>query len=350
MPSPLLIGDLTMIGTELLKGQGLGNQLFCYVTTRCIAKREQTDFAILNREIFANNIHSNKGMYFMDLDCGVEAEKENFQRIYHEKEERIYCGNSMHDLTHGCYITGCDETLMEQFDDTLLYGNLQAEEYFLPYREDIKKWLRVKPEYDCQDYARENLCIINIRGGEYAGEACLFLRRKYWLDAMKAMKKERSDMEFMVVTDDVEAARRILPEVKAFHFDLAGDYTVIKNAYYLILSNSTFAFFPAFTSENLKKCIAPKYWARHNVSDGYWASEQNIYELFTYMDRKGRLFTAKECREELIAYCEKKKLKERIGKQLKGWSLTVAKWNVKRLWMQFMAGRAVRSFKRRIFR
>ena len=48
----------------------------------------------------------------------------------------------------------------------------------------------------------------------------------------------------MVVTDDIAAANRILPEVKAYHFDLAGDYTVIKNAYYLILSNSTFCIFP----------------------------------------------------------------------------------------------------------
>ena len=80
----------------------------------------------------------------------------------------------------------------------------------------------------------------------------------------------------MTVTDDLAAAKRILPEVKAYHFDLAGDYTAIKNAYYLILSNSTFAFFPAFTSDTVQYIIAPKYWARHNVSDGYWASEHHL--------------------------------------------------------------------------
>ena len=47
-----------MIGTELLKGQGLGNQLFCYVTTRCIAKERDEEFAILGGETLANNIHS----------------------------------------------------------------------------------------------------------------------------------------------------------------------------------------------------------------------------------------------------------------------------------------------------
>ena len=38
------------------------------------------------------------------------------------------------------------------------------------------------------------------------------------------------------------------------------------------------------------------------MSDGYWASEQNIYAGWHYMDRKGRVFTAQECKEELAAY------------------------------------------------
>ena len=52
--------DTPIIATELLKGQGLGNQLFCYVTTRALAFDKGYDFCILNRGILANNIHSNK--------------------------------------------------------------------------------------------------------------------------------------------------------------------------------------------------------------------------------------------------------------------------------------------------
>ena len=109
-------------------------------------------------------------------------------------------------------------------------------------------------------------------------------------------------MEFMIVTDDVEAAGKMLPGIEAHHFDIGKDYVTLKNAHYLLLSNSSFALFPAHTSETLRFAIAPKYWARHNVSDGYWASEQNIYSLFHYMDRKGRLFSADECRRELEEY------------------------------------------------
>lgn len=337
-----------VIATELLNGQGLGNQLFCYVTTRALAYDKNYDFCILNREILANNIHSNKGMYFMDIDCGLELSKDDFQNVYHEKEDRIFLGNSIHDIEHGCYITGVDDRLLQLTDTTLLYGNMQDPAYFAKYKAQIKEWLRVKPEYDSMKYARENLCIINLRGGEYTSNPELFLKRSYWLKAMKHMKQIRNDMEFMIVTDDLDAAKRILPEVPAYHFDLAGDYTTIKNAQYLILSNSTFAFFPAFTSETVKKIIAPKYWARHNVSDGYWASEQNIYDEFTYMDRKGRLFTAKECRKELDAYKKTSKNYEKIGKRLTGFSYPVAKIQAKFFVYQDLFVRALRSLKRRV--
>ena len=337
-----------IIATELLQGQGLGNQLFCYVTTRCLALELGWDFSILNREILANNIHSNKGMYFMDIDCGLDVDKSCFHTVYHEKEDRIFIGNSIHDIEHGCYITGADEKLLKFAESTLVYGNLQDESYFGKYKEQIKEWMKVRPEYDCMDYSRENLCIINIRGGEYTSSPELFLRRKYWTDAMKAMRDIRSDMEFMVVTDDLEAAGRILPEVEAHHFDLAGDYTVIKNAHYLILSNSSFAFFPAFTSETVKYIIAPKYWARHNVSDGYWASEQNLYSDFHYMDRKGRIFTADECRRELEQYQAESEHYKKIGKPLEGVALKKARLHAKWLIYRDLFIRMLRSAKRRL--
>lgn len=293
-----------MIGTEFLKGQGLGNQLFCYVTARMAAEEKGYDFGTAGQEQFAVNIHSDRGMYFMDVDLGhviSQEEKKNFH-IYQEAETRLFIGNSRHDIEHGCYISGRDEALMDVEDNTLIYGNMQDESYFIGQLDKVKQWLKVKPEYDSYEYSRENLCIINMRGGEYTGSPELYIDKSYWIHGIKEMKKIRPDMEFMIVTDDVEAAGKMLPGIEAHHFDMGKDYVTLKNAHYLLLSNSSFACLPAHTSETLKFAIAPKYWARHNVSDGYWASEQNIYSLYHYMDRKGRLFTADECRRELQEY------------------------------------------------
>lgn len=336
-----------VIATELLKGQGLGNQLFCYVTVRCLALGKGYGFSILNRGILTSTLCGGREMCFMEPDCGLDLPREAFATIYHEKDERLYIGNSSHDIHHGCYVAGADGQLFEIQGSALIYGNMQAEAYFGNYKEEIRKWLKVKPEYDCMEYSKENLCIINIRGGEYSSNPELFLRRKYWLDAMDAMRRKRRDMEFLTITDDVGAARRVLPEIPAYHFALSKDYSIIKNARYLILSNSTFAFFPAYTSETVEYIIAPKYWARHNVSDGYWASEQNIYSDFHYMDRNGRLFTADECRRELAQYQLRSRKRQRVGKKLSGAGLLAANVRSRRILYQDWFVRALRSLQRR---
>lgn len=291
-----------MIGTELLKGQGLGNQLFCYVTTRCIAMERGIEFSILGSETMANNIHSDCGLYFMDLDFGKVADKQEFQGTYYEKDDRIYTGASKHDSTHGTYVTGTDWGMFKTEDNMLLFGNMQAEDYYIRYREQIKEWLKVKEEYDCYDYCKDNLCVLHLRCSDYMDSPELFLQKKYWIHGMKAMKKVNPSMEFMIITNDVEAANKFLPGIPAYNFNLAKDYAIIKNAKYLLLANSSFTYFPAFTSDTVQYILAPKYWARHNVSDGYWASEQNIYSGWHYMDRKGKVFTDLECREELAQY------------------------------------------------
>jgi len=99
-------------------------------------------------------------------------------------------------------------------------------------------------------------------------------------------------------------AKRLLPELQenVYHFDVGRDYATIKNAKWLILSNSSFAYFPALTNEVANLIIAPKYWARHNVSDGYWATGCNLYRGFVYMDRQGNLQSYDECKREFELY------------------------------------------------
>ena len=337
-----------MIGTQLLKGQGLGNQLFCYVTARCIAKERGEVFAILGGDTLANNIHSNCGLYFMDLDLGKEAKTEDFGNIYREKEDRLFLGNSRHDLQHGVYIAEADEEMYGVPENTLLMGNMQSEAYFLKYREEIKEWLKVKPEYDCYEYSRENLCVLHLRCSDYMDCPELFLQKSYWLKGIENMRKINPDMEFMIITNDVKEAGKILPGIPAYNFDLAKDYSIIKNAVYLLLSNSSFTYFPAFTSETVKFVIAPKYWARHNVSDGYWSSEQNIYTGFHYQDRRGRLFTAEECRKELHRYKETSPKYRRLNQRPEGIRLLAMRWQSRVRYNRYRLQRIGRSIKRRL--
>lgn len=339
-----------MTGTELLRGQGLGNQLFCYVTARAIAKENGYEFGICGADTLVHNIHDNSGMYFMDIDMGhiiTEEEKARMQ-VYEDNDVRLYLGNSRHDMTHGAYISGPDPHIHEVPDNTLIMGNMQDESYFDRYRDEIKtSWLKVKPEYDSHEFTRDNLCIIHLRCGDYSNSPELWLDRRYWVHGIRAMRKIRPDMEFLAVTDDVEAAHKILPEIRAVTNDIGKDYVTIKNARYLLLGNSSFAVFPAMTSDTLLYAIAPKYWARHNVSDGYWASEQNIYSFLHYMDRKGRIFTPDECRAELSQYKEKSRTYARRGQRPSGFRLRCQKLRAKWIYFVYMFRKAYRSLERR---
>lgn len=338
--------EIIMIGTRFLKGQGLGNQLFCYVSTRCIALDNGCAFGSAGQEEFANNIHSHEGMYFMNIELGGELERTDVEYKYiYENEERILMPTSKHDRTIGCYVSGADPKLMESIpDDTIIYGNLQSEKYFLKHKAEIKEWLAIRPEFINLKYSKDDLCILNMRGGEYVGNNELYLRKKYWVNAMNYMRHLVPDMNFIIITEDVKAAKAMFPDMEAYHLGVGEDYAVLHFAKYLILSNSSFAFWPVFTSDNAKFIIAPKYWARHNYSDGYWASEQNIYTGWNYMDRRGSVYSAEECRAELSEY---KKLNwEKLNYPNRNfiWSIKIVVYDVRQLLY-----RIVRKAKRQVF-
>jgi len=285
-----------MIATEILKGQGLGNQLFCYITTRCIALDRKLSFGIKDTGWLGDKRYNSSGVYWLNLDLGDPVP--DGLKIYEEKCIRKITDSCWHDSVIGCDIRDYDEDLVNVDDDTLIFGIMQHEKYFIHHKDRIWQWLKVKEEFDCLDFSNENTCILNFRGGEYVGFSELYLQREYWINAMDNMKRLNPKMDFIIITDDVSAANQMLPEIAAYHFDVGKDYSIIKNAHYLIVSNSSFSFFPSFTSQTLKFAIAPKYWARHNISDGYWSTRQNIYSHFFYQDKTGKLFSPKECNDQ----------------------------------------------------
>ncbi len=336
-----------MIGTEFIPGFGLGNQLLLFITARSIADQKGCEFGCVNPAQVGNVFHSQKGMYFMDIDLGKEIlpEEKTQYTLFYEQDDRLYMGNSEHDINNGCYISGVDPKLFDIEDQTIIYGNCQAEAYF--NRDKLKNWLKVKPEYESHEYTADDLCIINMRGGEYTDCPELYLDRKYWLHAIRNMKKVNPKMRFMIITEDEEAARKVLPEYECHHFDMGKDFVTIKNARYLILSNSSFAITPVLLSEELKYAIAPKYWARHNISDGFWSSEQNIYSFLHYQDRSGHLFTAEECRQELALYKETSSLYHHRNIRPGKVRLLFQKIRSRMIYAAFYIRKIIRSLERR---
>lgn len=289
-----------LIITEMYNGQGLGNQLACYVTTRTIALDKGYDFGIMHPEKF-------KGVNFFNLNFGKKVIGGKGQEggppkklpegiNYYYNEKKI-----IHPI-NGSDIRLYDKNLIKIFPNTKIDGMMQDEKYFEHRKNEIKEWLKVKKEYECYNYSNEKTCVINFRGGEYARHKDLYLNKKYWSDAVNNMLKINKNFKFVVITDDTSEAKKFFPNYDVFHFNITKDYVIIKNAYYLILSNSSFAWFPAWLSENLKYCITPKYWAGHNISDGYWSCGYNITKGWMYQDRDGKLSDYTACVKEFEEY------------------------------------------------
>jgi len=296
-----------MIVTEIYNGQGLGNQLACYVTTRVVAKDLGYDFGIMNP-------HKFKCLDFMDLDFGLPVVggsgpeggppnilPEGIQ--YYFKEKWWY-------LPNGSNVTIDDPNLELILNNTKIDGIFQSENRIIHRKNEIKEWLKIKTEKDCYEYSDPNICIINYRGGEYASVGHFHLNGKYWDDAIARMLSINPNFRFVVITDDVERASRQFPNFEVKHFDIAKDFTIIKNAYYLILSNSSFPYFATLLSDTVKYILAPKYWGRYNISDGYWSCGYNIFRNHNYFDREGNLFTYDECVREFEEYKKRTRIYE----------------------------------------
>jgi hypothetical protein len=289
-----------MVVTEIYNGQGLGNQLACYVTTRVLALDKGFDFGIMNPYKF-------KCLDFMKLDFGLEVTggsspfegappitlPNGIVNYFREKDIRHLNGSDIR-------IDDCRLNLIE--DNTKLDGVFQSETQIIHRKEEIKEWLKVNPEADCYDFSNENICVINFRGGEYAGIPNFYLNSNYWNNAVGRMLEINPNFEFVVITDDINRAKGVFPNFKVLHFNIGTDYSIIKNAHYLILSNSSFPYFATLTSETIKYILAPKYWGRHNISDGYWSCGYNIYQNYNYIDRDNNLFTFEECVNEFENY------------------------------------------------
>ena len=276
-----------MIATELLEGGGLGNQLFWFSTIRAIAKKTNQEYAILNRKKF-------KGQNFLEIDYG--SDNEYFPYRYDEKKILNHYGKD---------VSPMDEEMFNVKDGTRLYGTMQSLRYFDGIsRDEIQSWIRYKDGKQLLPIPND-ICIIHIRGGDFRMAGNTLLTQKYYQDSMTFMQSKNPDMKFFVVTDDPIFAWSLLKipiigsstvaeidEFQASHhigMKIDQDYKLLNSAQNVILSNSSFGFWPVFTSIYAKNVVAPAYWAAHNYDEPFWSTNDMRVENWNYIDKRGNI-------------------------------------------------------------
>lgn len=281
-----------MITSEIYNGQGFGNQLWTYATVRCLALKHNFEFSILSADRF-------KGASFMNLPFGAlgSLHSANMPKERYLNGTKYYIReNLIRENEFGFDISGPDLRLLNLKDNTFIDGNMQSLTYIKDFQREIQNWFHTPGEsFDG--------CVINFRGGEYKGISNVFLPREYYLKAISMMKETEPNMKFMVVTDDEKKAREYFPEypivssggVKIYFrkiyksppSNLIGrDFTILQNSKYLILSNSSFSWWGAWSNRTVQRVIAPKYWASHNVSSGFWSTQDIAETSWEWISRE----------------------------------------------------------------
>jgi hypothetical protein len=276
-----------MIITRIHEGQGLGNQLWCYTVCRSIADELKMPFMILGQENF-------KATEFLDVNFNskkVDTSNQNQDfNLFHE--QRFY--DKEMDYTASCY----DKRVENLSLNTEIEGLFQSERYFYGDLDRIKEYVQIKDEYRNLVNISSNTCTLNIRGGEYKRYKKFNLPKSYWVSAMNNMKNVYGVRRFQIVTDDHKYARTLFPNIEIIQEGVAESYIALHNSSYLIVSNSTFSYFPIKTKSVDPIVIAPKYFARFNDSCNKWASPANIYKKWLWQDRNGEMQTYEECINE----------------------------------------------------
>jgi len=290
-----------------------------YAVCRTIAEEKGYEWGINSSP--SHDYHKGMNqMQFMDVDFGKPVE--GIINQYHEPWKTHQHGNNNVNI---CML---NPSLYDIEDNTILLGDngaaggiYQSEDYILHKKDEILQWFNIKDEYKKQ-YDEiltnngitldENLCVINFRGGEYRLPKMIrdvMARKKYWADAINHMKEKNPNMEFLIISDDPQFAKTYMPfDIPAMHVGIGFDFYVVNQAKWLILSNSSFGWWCGWLNTTTNFIIAPKYWARHNVSDGYWSTGDAYTTRFTYLDREGNLVDYETCKVQALEYYKEKKI------------------------------------------
>jgi len=293
----------------------LGNHMWQYAVCRTIAEKLGYKWGI-NSSPTHDYFNGSNQMEFMNVDFGKPIE--GITNEFHETWKTIQ-------HVDGVNITMLDKELYNIKDNSIMLGAngalggiYQSEDYLIERKEDIEKWFEIKNDYAERYDAKlaefgitldDNTCVINFRGGEYRNIPNVLVRKEYWRDAVNHMLSLNPNMKFILITDDIQCANAFMPfPMQAHHVDVGFDFYAVNQAKWVIISNSSFGWWCAWLNKKANKIIAPKYWSRHNVSDGYWATGDAYTSCFHYMDRDGIVYDYETCKNEAINYYKTKNI------------------------------------------
>ncbi len=273
-----------MILIEFHEGQGLGNQLWLYSAARVLADFKNCDLYIENEFLF-------KGKNFLK----IKYKSSKYIPKNLKKNLVVYNEPFFYDSLFKTFITFYDNNFFKINKCTVLRGLFQSEKYLRGVNNNIESIIQFKsnPQGGLKKLDH-NICVINLRGGEFKRHKDLILPLVYWQKAILYMKSKKNISKFIAVTDDKFYAKEMFPDFDIISNNVELCFKYLTLAKYLIVSNSSFSYFPIAMNRNKPFVIAPHNWARFNNPLNLWIAPCNFYKKWYWMNIKGRLFKYSE--------------------------------------------------------
>lgn len=312
-----------VIVTKFYKGQGLGNQLWVYAVLRSLAWEKNFSFGI---ESYSNYKLKN----FLPLDRGLRVIGFPHERPYGLwtlGTPRVLFENQNVVESLDIAISQWEHRIANLKNGTKIEGYFQSLDYIETYKRELQNLFQCKLEQSTDS----SVCYISVRGGDFRGNPEICCDVFYYRRAINEMRLS-GFTEFQIITDDIPYAKQLLPGISVASFDytlvtrekdvdgiekkIAHDFSILQNAKALILSNSTFAWWAAWTNLNNPVVIAPRFWSHPRNKYNIWAPKEIAVGEWSYSDGLNLLSGAsaiKESREQKFPLkFESKTLKSKI--------------------------------------
>ena len=199
--------------------------------------------------------------------------------------------------------------------------------YISESRDKILKWLTYDDKYKIDKYSDEDICVIQLRGGDYTTGHSM-LPPDYYHMAMDHMRDNNPNIKFVIVTDDPNTAQRMIPNtpivgsassneldldqkfISWYEYKagtLSKEYSILNTAKYAKITASTFAFWPVWLNDQFENVIAPMYWFDWSRSDCWWSPKDGIVndERWSCLDKDNGLYESNTCIKHARTYYER---------------------------------------------
>lgn len=172
---------------------------------------------------------------------------------------------------------------IKSMNNKVLIGYYQAEEMFHNVSEEVINHFLCEIKNTLNSYSKEVENSINaskipvaihVRGGDYLNSSNIetlgnICGEKYYRDAIEKLDLDVSDATFYVFTNDVEYAKKVLPQGLNCSFITNSESDGLMDIYLMslckkiIIANSTFSWWGAYLCKDKEKqVIAPKEWKK----------------------------------------------------------------------------------------